>query len=215
VRVLIVSCRGTKADSIDDAIAVVNADTTLSTKERNEQEATLLDDLDGETDVYYQYITILLIVHTLSIAYLFQNFQELIYSRLRGVYTRFINLSLILNATSTIIVFYWLYKYLFEYTTNLSGVENERKVKTIIDRQSTDSEFDLELAVAVLTSIQYARMIFALQMSRIFGPMVKILGNMLIDLMTFIFMYLLVFLIFTCASQLLFSKVDGYSDLIT
>jgi hypothetical protein len=94
-------------------------------------------------------------------------------------------------------------------------VENERKVKTIIDRQSTDSEFDLELAVAVLTSIQYARMIFALQMSRIFGPMVKILGNMLIDLMTFIFMYLLVFLIFTCASQLLFSKVDGYSDLIT
>jgi hypothetical protein len=116
VRVLIVLYRGTKADSIDDAIAVVNADTTLSTKERNEQEATLLDDLDGETDVYYQYITILLIVHTLSIAYLFQNFQELIYSRLRGVYTRFINLSLILNATSTIIVFYWLYKYLFEYT---------------------------------------------------------------------------------------------------
>jgi hypothetical protein len=207
--------RGTKADSIDDAIAVVNADTTLSTKERNEQEATLLDEMNGETDVYYQYITILLIVHTLSIAYLFQNFQELIYSRLRGVYTRFINLSLILNATSTVIVFYWLYKYLFEYTTNLSGVENERKVKTIIDRQSTDSEFDLELAVAVLTSIQYARMIFALQMSRIFGPMVKILGNMLIDLMTFIFMYLLVFLIFTCASQLLFSKVDGYSDLVS
>jgi hypothetical protein len=54
VRVLIVLYRGTKADSIDDAIAVVNADTTLSTKERNEQEATLLDEMNGETDVYYQ-----------------------------------------------------------------------------------------------------------------------------------------------------------------
>ena len=97
---------------------------------------------------------------------------------------------------------------------NLSEIDSRRKIKTIIDRIDQDDYFHLELTVAVLTSIQYTRMIFALQMSRIFGPMVKILGNMLVDLVTFIFMYLLVFLIFTCASQLLFHTINGYDNFI-
>lgn len=172
------------------------------------------DDLDASTAIYYEYITLLLVIHILTIAYLFQDFQEIIYSRLRGVYTKVITLSLILNIITTVIVLYWLYKYLYEYTVNLDGIDSQRKVKTIIDRIEGDSYFHLELSVAFLTSIQYARMIFALQMSRVFGPMVKILGNMLVDLVIFIFMYLLVFLIFTCASQLLFHTIDGYGTFI-
>jgi len=126
-----------------------------------------------------------------------------------------LSFSLILNIITTVLVFYWLYKYLFEYTVNLADIDSRRKIKTIIDRMDTDSSFHLELLVALLTSIQYGRMIFALQMSRIFGPMVKILGNMLVDLATFLCMFLLVFLIFTCASQLLFHQIDGYGDFIS
>lgn len=194
---------------------MVEDNDSLTTKEQNEQLDTLLDSLDATTEVYYEYITILLIIHTLSIAYLFQNFQEVIYSRLKGIYTKVLGVSLILNIVTTLIVFYWLYKYIFEYTVNLDDIDTQRRVKAIIDRMDGDSEFSLELSVAVLTSIQYARMIFALQMSRTFGPMVKILGNMLVDLVIFIFMYLLVFLIFTCASQLLFSDVNGYGDFVS
>ena len=175
---------------------------------------TYNDQLQSSTALYYEYITLLLVIHILTIAYLFQDFQEIIYSRLRGVYTKVLSLSLIFNIFTTCLVFYWLYKYLFQYTVNLSDIDSRRKIKTIIDRINSDPYFHLELTVAVLTSVQYARMIFALQMSRIFGPMVKILGNMLVDLVIFIFMFLLIFLIFTCASQLLFNKINGYDSFL-
>ncbi|CAI2382176.1 unnamed protein product [Moneuplotes crassus] len=202
------------ADSIDDKITETSENSSLSTVEKNKLLDQYTDELEDSTALYYEYITFLLIIHVLTIAYLFQNFQEIIYSRLRGVYTKVITLSIILNFLTSALVIYWLYKYLYQYTVDLDGVDSRRKVKTIIDRIKDDDYFDLELAIAFLTSIQYTRMIFALQMSRIFGPMVKILGNMLIDLSLFIFMYLLVFLIFTCASQLMFNQIEGYDSFI-
>src|SRR5690606_15423675 len=52
------------------------------------------------------------------------------------------------------------------------------------------------------------------QLSRTFGPMVKILGNMLIDILVFLFLYGLIFLIFTCAAILLFHDLKGAGDFI-
>lgn len=178
----------------------------------NDEQKNLLLELDAITSTYYDYVTVLLIIHILTIGYLLQDCQEMLYARLRGIYTKVISLSLILNVVSTVLVIYWLYKYFYDFTANLDDVNEKRRVKEIIDRIRNATDFSLEIFVAALTGIQFTRIIFALQMSRVFGPMVKILGNMLIDLLIFILLYALIFLIFTCAAQLLFHDLDSYDS---
>jgi len=102
-----------------------------------------------------------------------------------------------MNITSTSLIVYWLYKHIFEFTADLDGIEEQRKVKEIIDRMGEDEYFHLELFIAVLTGIQFGRLVFTIQMSRTFGPMVKILGSMLVDLMIFMMMNTLIFFIFS------------------
>ena len=78
----------------------------------------------------------------------------------------------------------------------MSGVDTENKVSTVISRMGSDNYFNLHLFIALLTGAQFARLVFAMRVSRVFGPMVKILGSMLLDLLTFMFLYILIFLIF-------------------
>lgn len=101
-----------------------------------------------------------------------------------------------LNLMTSCLVAYWAFKHFYSYTANLSSVDTENKITTVISRMNSDSSFNLHLFIALLTGAQFARLVFAMKVSRVFGPMVKILGSMLLDLVTFMFLYILIFLIF-------------------
>ena len=83
----------------------------------------------------------------------------------------------------------------------------------MIDRIESDTYMNINLLISLLTGFQFARIIFALQISRIFGPMIRIIFKMLVDLTTFMFLYMLIFIIFTCAGQLMFSELSEYKNL--
>lgn len=53
----------------------------------------------------------------------------------------------------------------------------------------------------------------AFLVSRTFGPMVKIFGSMLSDVVIFIFLYISIFFIFAGPGQLLFEELPEYSNL--
>lgn len=203
-----------KANSIDDDIQTVSEDSSLTNAEKDDQMNELLDSLASATNEYYKYINILVFINILTIAYLFQNFQEKFFAQLRGIYVPLFTSSLLINAFSTILVCYFVIKYYAEYSTNLGDVEEQRKVKTIIDRISNDKYMKINLLIALLTGIQFTRIIFALQISRIFGPMIKIIGRMLLDLLIFMFLYGLIFIIFACCQELMFNELDEFNDFV-
>ena len=200
-----------KADAIQSNINTLESLTTRTRTQQN-QLAAYEDQLNDETNVYYRYINVLLIFNTLNIAYLFQNFQEKFYANLRGIFVPLLNFQFTINLVSTVSIIYFLLKYYLQYSWNIQEKQEQLQVKTMIDRIESDRYMNINLLIALLTGLQFARIIFALQISRIFGPMIRIIFKMLLDLTTFMFLYMLIFIIFTCAGQLMFSELSEYTN---
>jgi Polycystin cation channel len=75
-----------------------------------------------------------------------------------------------------------------------------------------DTSFDILVILAILISIQFARLLFSLQVNRNIGPMVKILGSMFIDVSIFLVLFVTIFLIFLAIGQLLFEELAEFTS---
>jgi hypothetical protein len=122
---------------------------------REEEKDALLWQLTAITDEYFEYIYILLALHTFCIAYLLQNMQEFLYAKIRKIYIKPIGLNLLMNLTSTLIVLYWLCKHYFEFTVNLDKYDERKRKRIVIDRMQEDEFFHMQLIIAILTAIQF------------------------------------------------------------
>ena len=118
-----------------------------------------------------------------------------------------------LDITSFITILIWIIKYYGDFSTDLSSYREEIKSSIIITRMNTDANFNIKIVLALLIALQYARFIIALQVSRTFGPMVKILTSMIINLILFIVLFCAVFFIFAGSGLLLFQELSGYNDM--
>ena len=77
-----------------------------------------------------------------------------------------------------------------------------------------DDSFNLKVTLAILLAIHYTRLVVSLQVSRTFGPMVKILKSLIIDIFVFLILFAVMFAIFAGAGQVLFYELSGsYSDI--
>ena len=52
----------------------------------------------------------------------------------------------------------------------------------MIKRMEDDEAFNVDVVLAILIGIQFTRLVFALEVNRTFGPMVKILESMIVDI---------------------------------
>ena len=165
------------------------------------------------SESYYEYLSVSIVLYIITIGYLIQDIHEIIYASLRKVHIKTFTLSVLLNITSTIVIFVWIIKHFGDYATDLDQYRTEERASIIISRMENDSGFNLKVVLAILLAIQFTRLVLALQVSRTFGPMVKILASMLVNVLIFLVLYAAMFFIFVGAGQLLFAELDAYKDM--
>lgn len=118
----------------------------------------------------------------------------------------------IINLANSGVVSYWFLKNYSYYERDFSGVRDELKAATIIERMEDDSSFDIQVILAILASIQFVRLLISLEVSRTFGPMIKILGTMFMDVVVFLLLFVTIFLIFLAIGQLLFEQLNEFTS---
>ena len=120
---------------------------------------------------------------------------------------------MVLDIASFITILIWIIKYYGDYNTSLEGYREEVQASIIITRMNKDSHFNLKIVLGILVGIQFTRFIIALQVSRTFGPMVKILISMIVNLLLFLVLFWAVFFIFAGSGLLLFEELNEYNDM--
>ena len=182
------------------------------TDEVIKQLATAYDTQTSNTDSFFYNINALMTLSILSISYFIWNIQEMIYSHLRGVFVQGFTAELMLNLTNSVLVIYWVMNHYCKYAINLNDYPYYQRAYVVIDRMNNDNYFNIKLWNASNIALQFTRVVFSLQVSKTFGPMVKILGSMLLDVTIFMLLFAALFLIFNAIGQLVFSELPAFSS---
>lgn len=162
---------------------------------------------------YLQYLNFLIVIGCVTFAYLLKDLEEHMYCGLRGVYISHFTIKILLDSLNVVVVIYWLiyhFTYFVSDTSNMGAIE---KASTVKNRMATAKFFEIRYTLSILSAIQLTRLVFSLQVSRTFGPMVKILFSMMKELIIFLFLYVLLFLIFASTGQLLFQELKEFSNI--
>jgi len=118
-----------------------------------------------------------------------------------------------MNITSTVMFMIWMILYYSKYAINLDNYREEVKSSVIIQRMRDDDSWNYKVSIALPVALQFARLVYALQVNRTFGPMVKIISSMIVDVMRFLVLFAVLFFIFVGSGQILFAELDAYADL--
>ena len=170
-------------------------------------------DLDDLSDNYIQYLNTILALHILTLGYSVQDVLMVLYSSITDVYIMTYTVWELLNFVSSLTIIVWLIKHFGDFANNISDVRDELRAGTIIQRMEDDDSFNIKVTLAILLAIHYTRLVVSLQVSRTFGPMVRILKSLIIDIFVFLLLFAVMFAIFTGAGQVLFFELSGsYSD---
>ena len=148
----------------------------------------------------------------LTYSYSLWDAQELLYWHLRKIYTQSFTYQFVINIWNSGIITYWILKSTLDYQRELDKIRPELKASTIIQRMDNDSSFDIQVILAFIVSMQFLRFLLSLQVSRTFGPMIKILGNMFMDVVTFLILFSTILLIFIAIGQLLFENLNQFTS---
>lgn len=104
----------------------------------------------------------------------------------------------------------------FNYWTEIDKTKlldsDFEKVQTMVNYLD-DEEINIFIIMAVLVSVQWVWSLWVFQVSKFFGPLIKILMYMLINIWKFMIIYLTIFFIFSCAFSILFTELENFSTL--
>ena len=96
-------------------------------------------------DQYFSNLYLLMTLSVLSIAYLINNIQEIIYSSLRGVFVEVLSAEFILNLSNSILVIYWVLCHFLIFMSGLSNYQLEFQALTLISRMNDAIYFNLKI----------------------------------------------------------------------
>ena len=116
-----------------------------------------------------------------------------------------------MNLVHLFLVLYVLLKYEVEYKDIYVSDPKFRSVE-IIGRVTGDDYMKVQIPIAIIVGIQWARVFFVFQASKYFGPLIKILSWMLIDVAKFFIIFGINFVIFLSAGRLMFVALDDFQD---
>jgi len=177
------------------------------------QIATAYDELGKRSDAFYTYLSTLIAIHIFTLGYIIQDLLMILYSSILDVYISTYTFNELINFVSAVIIIVWLIKHFTNFGHNLGEYRSELKASKIIERMENDESFNIKVTLALLLAIQYIRLVIALQVSRTFGPMVRILRSMILDISIFLLLFAAILAVFAGAGQLLFAELKEYSNL--
>lgn len=99
----------------------------------------------SDTDQYFSNLYILMTLSVLSIAYLINNIQEIIYANLRGVFVEVLSAEFILNLSNSILVVYWVMCHFLIFMDGLSDYRYELRAYILISRMNNAAYFNLKI----------------------------------------------------------------------
>ena len=146
----------------------------------------------------------------LTLAFTIKDIQELIYTKLRGVFLQFFTIEIILDLFNALISLFWIYKHYSSLGVNLDSYRPELRAWELIYRMQIDNTFNINIVIATIMGIQLTRLVFSLQVTKTFGPMIKILGSMLVSVAIFMLLFTVLFLIFAVIGLQLFLDLDAF-----
>ena len=106
-------------------------------------------------------------------------------------------------------------RYFSVYRDGVSA-ESDSTKRDILFMQNVvndQSNIDLSGILSVLVGLYWIRIFFLFRVTRILGPLIKIITSMFQDLLTFLTLYSIQLVFFGCVGNLLFLEVDQFSTL--
>ena len=97
------------------------------------------------------------------------------------------------------------YKYIYVSDPKYLSVE-------IINKMTNDNDMKVQILIALIVGVQWARVFFVFQASKYFGPLIKILSWMLIDVSKFFIIFGISFVIFLSAGRLMFITLSDFKN---
>ena len=170
--------------------------------------------LQSLSDTYYDYLIVLVFLYILTFGYLLQDIQEMVYLHLNKVLVNTFDPFIMINLCSSITVIVWLFKQFGDYNSDMGQFREEIRASESIKRMEDDGAFNIRVTLALLIALHYIRLVLAMQVSRIFGPMVKIMQSLMVNILIFLFLYAAIFFIFAGVGQMLFQEIDEFKDMI-
>ena len=114
----------------------------------------------------------------------------------------------------------WLGNILYYYLVlkkkgegKIPGLEQSYIAHSIAQLESKDSAFKINFLIAVVAASFWFKVLMMLQLTKTFGPMIKIVVSMLKDLATFSVLWIIQLFIFACIGFLIFGELDQYQGL--
>jgi hypothetical protein len=98
-------------------------------------------------------------------------------------------------------------------TDLLPGGNTDMVNVMVIENIFGDEYINIYILITIIIAIQWVRAISAFYVSRFFGPLIKILANMLIDLVKFMVIMGISFFIFCCIGSTLFRDLTSYANI--
>jgi len=149
--------------------------------------------------------------------YIFKNITEWIFSESIGKKVTLLHTEFALNFCALIAYLVWLIQYCTSWShVNSSELPNGDTSYThviIMEHIHNDTGVAVIYPIAICIGIQWFRAIFSLQISRQFGPVLKIVAIMLIDVAKFMVIFGITIFIFACVALIGLNEIDIYGDL--
>jgi hypothetical protein len=152
-----------------------------------------------------------------AVLYLFKNIMERFYALSQQKRVHLMSFDFAVNLVALITFIVWNIRHFSSWIQyDDSKLKNPDFTTVIIfENISSDPSVNIYIILAILIAFQWSRSIYAFQVTRFFGPLIKILFSMFEDLAKFMVIFLICFFIFCCAAQVLFRESPNYTDLQT
>ena len=141
--------------------------------------------------------------------YLILNFTTFIYLKLKNRQGSIFDIEFIINITSITLIAILKYKISYEYKSSTD--ENvSLEYSLLLQKINEDQYFGAVIAAGFSASIQIMRIILKLQISKTFGPLIKIFQLMIKNLIQFGIILALVMLMFIIFGRIMFNRLEDF-----
>lgn len=121
------------------------------------------------------------------------------------------------SATFAWLAHYVMYKVKHKHlaaTAGKNGIDQIYMTSVIMEMQKgTTSHFKMNFLLAVVAASFWFKVLMMLQLTKTFGPMIKIVVAMLKELSLFSILWIIQLFIFACIGYLIFGELPEYSSL--
>ena len=149
----------------------------------------------------------------LLFSYLLKNLTQIQFAYIRNKKPDVVIPELCMNCFGLVLTIYILFFYWFHYVhVDPEIFKDDSNHIDIILKMTSDKHMKFQFTASLIIAIQWARVFFVFQASKAFGPLIKILTSMLVDVSRFAIIYVLAFVTFFTVGRIMFIELEDFQQ---